>query len=175
MDRRKEENLRVKKSITTALFQIMQSKSLSQITISELVKSADVARASFYRNYCSKEDVLLTLIRDVLEQYRHEMQEDPGGIYSYQNVLLSFQYFEKYRNYVLDLYHSGFGIILLEELNHFHATVEGNMPSSSVEKYALYMYIGAMYNTAITWLCDQKPVSVQKIASYFFSKVKGLS
>lgn len=172
VDKRKEENLRVKESITKTLFHIMQSKSLSEITITEIVKGANVARASFYRNYCSKEDVLLTLIRDVLEQFRQEMQEGPFGIYTYENIFLSFRYFRRYRDYVLDLYRSGFGMVLLEEINHFHESIEGTMPSSSVKKYALYMYIGALFNTAITWLCDEKPVSIEDIASYFFAEVK---
>ena len=70
MDKRKEANLRVKESITTTLFQLMHEKSISDISISELIRRAGVARVSFYRNYESKEDVLVTLIEDVLEQYR---------------------------------------------------------------------------------------------------------
>ena len=48
----------------------MHEKSFSDITISEIIRKARVARVSFYRNYDSKEDVLLTLIDDILEQYR---------------------------------------------------------------------------------------------------------
>ena len=70
MDKRKAENLRVKQSITNALFALMREKSLSDVQITELVGRAGVARASFYRNYDSKEDVLITLVRDVLERFR---------------------------------------------------------------------------------------------------------
>ena len=104
MDKRREENLRVKENIINTLFRFMQKKSLSDITVTELVKGAGVARASFYRNYDSKEDVLVTLIRDVLELFRNEMKEDPAGLYSYDNVVLSFSYFQKYRKYILVLF-----------------------------------------------------------------------
>lgn len=174
MDRRRERNIRVKASITDALFRIMQHKSLSEITITELVDEAHVARASFYRNYCSKEDVLLTLVRDVLDRFRLEMLDGPSGVYSYENVVLSFQYFETYRGYVLDLYNSGFGTAMLEEVNRFHESVEGTMPSSSIEKYALYMYVGALFNTAITWLCEEKPAPLEEIASFFYVSSKKL-
>ena len=103
MDKRREENLRVKENIINTLFCFMQKKSLSDITVTELVKGAGVARASFYRNYDSKEDVLVTLIRDVLELFRNEMKEDTAGLYSYDNVVLSFSYFQKYRKYIPDL------------------------------------------------------------------------
>lgn len=174
MDKRREENLRVKENIINTLFRFMQKKSLSDITVTELVKGAGVARASFYRNYDSKEDVLVKLIRDVLELFRNEMKEGPAGLYSYDNVVLSFSYFRKYRKYILDLYHSGFTMAILEEINHFHESVEGTMPSSSIEKYKLYMYTGALFNTAIVWLSEENPVDAADIASFFFRKIKNI-
>lgn len=172
MDKRKEENLRVKINITHTLFHLMQTKSLSEITITELVKGAGVARASFYRNYDSKEDVLVTLIRDVLELFRRNVKDCPEGLYAYDNILLSFQYFDRYRNYVLDLCRSGFSLLILEELNHFHESMEGTMPSSSTERYALYMYIGALFNTAVTWLSDENPAGLTEIATFFYQKLR---
>ena len=171
MDKRKEANLRVKREITRTLFALMQSKSLSEITVTELVAGAGVARASFYRNYCSKEDVLVTLIRDVLEEFRARMTSGPNGVYSFENMLLSFRYFHAYRSYILDLYHSGFISVFLEELNRFHESVEGNMPSSSIEKYHLYMYIGALFNTAIEWLLKGDPVTPEEMARFFYPSV----
>ena len=166
MDKRREENLRVKENIINTLFRFMQKKSLSDITVTELVKGAGVARASFYRNYDSKEDVL--------ELFRSEMKEDPTGLYSYDNVVLSFSYFRKYRKYILDLYHSGFAMAILEEINRFHESIEGTMPSSSIEKYKLYMYTGALFNTAIVWLSEENPADAADIASFFFQKIKNI-
>lgn len=168
MDKRKEENMRVKRSITDTLFALMMEKSLADISISELVSKAGVARASFYRNYSSKEDVLVTLIRDILEEFRGEMDLTQDTVYTFENVLLSFQYFKKYRSYILDLQHSGFSSVLLDELNCFHENIAGTMPYDSVEKYELYMYIGALTNVAITWLLEDEKISIENIAEYFF-------
>lgn len=171
MDKRKEENIRVKICIANTLFRLMQTKSLSEITITELVQGAGVARVSFYRNYESKEDILVTLIRDVLELFRQEMHEGPEGLYAYENVLLSFQYFQKYKGYILDLCRSGFALAILDEMNRFHESIKGTMHFSSVEKYSLYMYIGALFNTAIVWLSDENPISPVEIADFFFQKM----
>lgn len=67
----------------------------------------------------------------------------------------------------MDLYHSGFITVLLEELNRFHENVAGNMPSSSIEKYHLYMYIGALLNTALIWLSTDDRTSPEEMASLF--------
>lgn len=168
MDKRKESNLRVKGNITKALFALMQTKSLAEITVTELVEDAGVARASFYRNYCSKEDVLVTLIRDVLDDFRSKIPPGQESFYTYDNILLSFRYFYTYRTYLLDLYHSGFLSVFLEELNRFHESVEGTMPSSSIEKYQLYMYIGALFNTVIVWLLERDRTSPEEMAQFFF-------
>lgn len=172
MDRRKEENLRVKCQITNTLFALMQSKSLGDITVTELVKGAGVARSSFYRNYESKEDVLVTLVRDVLELFRRSIKESPQGLYDRENILLSFRFFARYRTYLLDLCRSGFTLLILEELNHFHESIEGTMPSSSMERYSLYMYIGALFNTALTWLADDHPVPPEVMADFFYRKMQ---
>lgn len=172
MDKRKKENLRVKSSITKALFSLMAEKSLADIHITELVEKAGVARASFYRNYASKEDVLVTLIRDVLDEFQNEIDLKEGTFYTYGNILKSFQYLKKYREYVLDLYYSGVLVVLLEELNHFHENIEGNMLHTSIEKYGLYMYIGALLNTAITWFMNDEIITEEEIARYFFQVVQ---
>ena len=168
MDKRRAANLRVKGSITRTLFSLMQTKSLSEITITEIVDGAGVARASFYRNYCSKEDVLVTLIRDVLEDFRSRIAPGQDSFYTYENILLSFTYFHTYRSYILDLYRSGFVSVFLEELNRFHESVEGTMPSSSIEKYQLYMYIGALFNTAMVWLLENDRTTPEEMARFFF-------
>lgn len=63
---------------------------------------------------------------------------------------------------------------ILEEINHFHESIEGTMPSSSIEKYKLYMYTGALFNTAIVWLSEENPVDAADIASFFFRKIKNI-
>ena len=70
MDKRKEANRRVKESITATLLRLLEEKKHFEISISEIIAGAGVARASFYRNYATKESVITTLITDILEKYR---------------------------------------------------------------------------------------------------------
>ena len=167
MDKRKEENIRVLTNITNALFDLMQKKSFSDITITEIIRKSGVARASFYRNYSSKEDVLMKLISGVLEQFSAEVDYNLENYMSYGHVLRCFEYFKKYERYVLDLYRSGFGICLLEELNQFHESIAGVMKVHSLSRYQLYMYIGALYNTAIVWLQSEEQEPAEEIAGIF--------
>lgn len=174
MDKRKAANMRVKDSITKALFELMHRKSFSDISITELIRTAHVARVSFYRNYDSKEDVLITLIEDVLEQFGRTVDSNETDYYTYENIRRSFEYFKCYGDLVLDLYRFGYGSILLEKLNRFHEEIAGTMPNSSIDRYRLYMYMGALFNTAIMWIQNGAKESVEDITR-MFSRTCGFS
>lgn len=168
MDKRKEANQRVKKNITESLFLLMQKKELSEITVTEIIKKAGVARASFYRNYQSKEEVLSVLIDDILEKYLDGRDFSAVKYDSYEGVRKTFSYFEKYQKYALGLHRCGFTALLCEKLNAFHELVAGSMPVDSIERYSIYIFMGALLNTALSWLSGGKKESVDEISAYFF-------
>lgn len=98
MDKRRTENLRVKKNITAALLNLLEEKSISEISVSEIIRKAGVARASFYRNYATKENVIITLIADILEQYRETLTDCGEDYYTYENIHRGFEFFSRYGN-----------------------------------------------------------------------------
>ena len=62
-----ESNKLTRECLTTALMQLMKEKSLDKITITELVKRSGVSRTAFYRNYSSKEDILVDIRNYIAE------------------------------------------------------------------------------------------------------------
>ena len=58
----------VKEALAIALLKLMEHKNLMQISISEIVNKAGVSRSSFYRNFNSKEEILIDYIE---KRYRH--------------------------------------------------------------------------------------------------------
>jgi len=152
MDKRIQENLRVKQCITDALFSLMQEKPLGEITVSEIIRVGGVARASFYRNYKSKEEVITVFIADILERFRNGRDPETIDFMSKNHVKKAFIYFKKYKNYFIDLYNANLISLALEELNNFQAQIAGNMSMDSADKYAIYFYMGAMFNMAFEWV-----------------------
>ena len=51
--------------ITDALLKLMKDKPIEDISIRELCEVAGIGRASFYRNFNSKEDILRGYIRNI--------------------------------------------------------------------------------------------------------------
>lgn len=167
MDKRIEAKQRVKSSITDAVFDLMQQKKLSDITVSEIISRAGVARASFYRNYKSKEEVITVFIGDVLDRFRNGRDFSSIDCMTRAHVKKTFIYFKKYERYFLDLYNANLISLAIEELNNFQAAISGDMPMDSAEKYGVYFYIGAMYNVAFEWVKDGALVSVDDLTDVF--------
>lgn len=72
MNMHEEEHELVKQSLTEALISLMDVKPFSEITVTELVLKAGVARATYYRNFSSKEQVLTDYIDDILRNFYNE-------------------------------------------------------------------------------------------------------
>lgn len=64
-----ERNSYVKGRITGALLELLDQKSLRDISVTGLIGSAQVSRNSFYRNYADKEDVLRQHVRAVTDDW----------------------------------------------------------------------------------------------------------
>lgn len=72
MDRRVE---RTKRHIYRAFFELLQKKDLDDITITELAKSADIDRRTFYMHYQSIQDVLEAFEQSIEDEVRELLKE----------------------------------------------------------------------------------------------------
>ena len=172
MDKRLEANRKVREAITKALFEMMEVQEISKITISDLIKKAGVARISYYRNYETKEDILVGLVHDVLDDFRDTADYDLSDFCSLKHIRRIFTYFDQYRNYVINLYKSGYGTMLLNELNQFHEYIAGDMSANSPDRYSIYAFIGAVYNTAMIWLLEDTQTTPDCISEVVFNLVR---
>ena len=72
MNMHQEEHELIKQSVMEALLALMDVKPFSEITITELVSKAGIARSTYYRNYSSKEEIIAERIDDVLRDFYNE-------------------------------------------------------------------------------------------------------
>ena len=171
MDKRKVENLRVRTAIADALFELLEHKAMASISVSEIVARANVARASFYRNYNSKEDVLTGYIQDVLKDFKNDSACNLSECYELMHVQRTLEFFQTHRHHVLVLHNAGYSSLFLDELNDNHVSVYGNMGSNSLERYKLFVFTGALYNVAVHWLQEERPASPREVAAVFLASL----
>ena len=101
MNKKQETNAFVRECITKALLQLMDKKPISDITITELVERAGVARVSFYRNFTSKENVIEEYLILLIREWGRTFEEkaDPS---LFAPTLLN--HFYAYKEFYLLLY-----------------------------------------------------------------------
>ena len=167
MDKRKEANLRVREAITNAFFTLFAKKKMDDITVTEIVSEAHVARASFYRNFNSKDEVMDSAIRDAIQDMTDGTESSLAQVYKKNHVRRCFELFARYRDYLVEIYRSGFGPRILDALNSFYEQIAGDMPADSTERFSLYVFAGSLYNTAMTWLRDGRGEEPDEVAEVF--------
>ena len=65
----KKESYSVKYEIINAFMKLMTEKSYMDITVTDIINTAQVARASFYRNFSSINDVIDSIVNELSEEF----------------------------------------------------------------------------------------------------------
>ncbi len=98
--------------ITDAMFELLKTKELSQITVTELIRKAGVCRASFYRNFYLTEDVIRQYGTTLYAEINRRIPLTRTGIYEHILAVNTYLYAKRERLGLIErrgLYH------LLEE------------------------------------------------------------
>jgi len=74
-----ERNSYVKEQITETLIKLLNDKNIEDISIRDLCETAQVGRASFYRNYETKEDVLRSHAQKLMKEWTRSVESDPSA------------------------------------------------------------------------------------------------
>ena len=163
-----------KNCIMDALLQLMHTKDYEQITISELTRKAGVSRMSYYRSYSSKDSILTDYMHRILKEYAEELKGPAfqADFQTYDHILWSLKYLQKYKNYVLCLKKANRSEILLHGLDLYMLSVTKPLDKSALERYELYYYSGALYNIFMHWIEDDMKEDIEVIASIIYEHVR---
>ena len=174
--------IRSQTEITQALLLLMQKYPYSEITVKQIILEARLARKTFYRNFDSKDDVLLSLIRGILREY-FDIVNNAGG-----DVLTTiFSFADNNRELLLlldknDMLHvplmcmNEYAPMLIKsqnrQLNPFARLFEGLEPG-----YLTAMNIGAVWNVISLWIhrgMEDEPERVRETVRQYLSRIGGV-
>lgn len=165
-DKRFQENMRVRIAIQDALLELMAERHISEISVSELISKAEIARASYYRNYSSLEEVA----EDYIERMNQEIavlifdKELDEAKISQQNMMSLLNYYLTHRKEILLLYNNGFAELLQNNTDQYLINALGDMPANSISRYNLYLLSGAICRVQIEWLKNEQPEPAEEFA-----------
>lgn len=153
--------------LVQALIQLLQTKSLSNITISELTECAGVSRMTYYRNYQSIDEIFENYLADLVAAYRQDVAAwpDKGNYNDYRNMLHCYQYFYQYREFIACLVKTGLGHLLLQALDGYILDTYYTEDKGRDFYYTLRAFSGSLYNIYVTWILEDAVESAEEIVS----------
>ena len=150
-----------------ALIQLLRTKSLSNITISELTERAGVSRMTYYRNYSSMDEIFTSYLKDLIDAYREDVSgwPDKGNYNDYRNMLHCYEYFDHYREFIACLVNTGLGHLLLQSLDSYILDTYYTEDKGRDFYYTLRAFSGSLYNIYVTWIMENSMESAEEIVS----------
>lgn len=161
-------NAYVIEHLKNALLKLLSEKSLNDISISELVETAEVGRASFYRNYEQKEDILKAHIDCLFREWTDEWQKNDGAPLSEQ-IRIMIAHFEKHRDFYKLLNERNLTYLLKDAV----IGICGPKPEyEKVQAYASAFVAYTLYGWIDVWFQRGMRESADEMAEMF--KTQGL-
>ena len=172
-DKRKEANQQVKDRLLDALLEFAGEKDFSQLKVTELVERSGVARASFYRNFDSVEDIVDYGIKRMARLYHEGMPAACGDAHSREAMRYKFRFYRDHAAIVLAFHRAHLSTTLLDVITDCEISEGGDMPASSIARFELYYYAGAFYNMLVCWLEGGMRETPEALADEFLRIARG--
>ena len=163
----KNSNFFSRDCMVQALIQLLKTKSLSNITITELTERAGVSRMTYYRNYHSLDDIFSSYLKDLVESYRQDVATwpDKGNYNDSRNMLHCYEYFNHYKEFIACLVQTGLGHLLLQALDGYILDTYYTEDKGQDFYYTLRAFSGSLYNIYVTWILEDSKESAEEIVS----------
>lgn len=156
-------NAYVIKHLTDAFLSLLAEKPLEDISISELVDTAGVGRASFYRNYKRKEDILKAYLDTLFREWTDEWKKNDGVPLSKQ-IHTMIVHFEKHHSFYQLLNERGLTYLLKDVI----ISICGPKPEyEKTQAYTTAFVAYTLYGWIDVWFQRGMVESADEIAELF--------
>ncbi len=166
---------KTKKAIRLALFELLDTKDLNKITITELTKTADISRKTFYIHYNKLEDVLIEAENELIAAFI----EGTDKLSFSNNQKFFFDLFynldkhftddlEYYKKLAKSSYAKAFSERVGETLFKKLYTLLKPILDYRGEQleYACIVIASSVYNVFMEWLRSDSPLDIVQISDF---------
>lgn len=172
--------IRSKKEITDALLFLMEKAPYNEISVKQIIMESKLARKTFYRNFESKDDVLLSLLRTRLQDYFSVINSGDADVLS---TIFSFAVKNKKLLKLLDK--NNMLHIMLQCMNEnlsMHKTGKVSKVNPFVQlfqgldsEYLIALNIGAIWNVISIWVhqdMKENPEYIKQTIGTYLKRIK---
>lgn len=161
-----------KESVFSALMKLLKNRAFNEITITEITKVAGVSRAAFYRNYVTKEDIIIFYLRDLFQELLMELQklESKNKL---NRTRLFFSFFKEHGAFIENLIEAELSHIFYEQfcvyVTDFFENQTNKLSKSPLYQKYLPQYIASgLFRVLQEWIKGGMVESVDDITQFMF-------
>lgn len=138
--------------IVQALFKLMSEYAFDKISVTDIAEKAGVGRATFYRYFKRKEDVIIYYFDHNTKEFIFSQRFYPRCKEDYiKTVIKALTVFKENKEVFKLIKKARLEYIYLDYLNvNFVKTFENDYPDSGI--YSPCIYAGMLFNVSMAWL-----------------------
>lgn len=168
-------SLRTRRLVSAAMMELLTEKRYSAITVQDLLDRAGIGRSTFYAHYFDKEDVLASVVEQMLASFSQRLsQHEPG-----QGIIPSLELFRhawEHRAFFQAMARGHAGERLLEtgrallsrNIEQALASVYPAEAASATPLPVMAQYLaGAFFNLFKWWMEAEMPYTPEQMDSIF--------
>lgn len=158
--------------IIDALFILMKDYDFDEISVTQIAQKAGVSRATFYRFFLSKEEVIISFLERETNQYLAKRASLDVGPHSPDDIISSvFGALYGIKEEILTLVHQRLETTMLQFLNKsFSAALAERY--ENVPALIPYIYAGLIYNVSLEWIKGGCKESVEEVSKMVISTLR---
>ena len=154
--------------IEQAFYELMREKDYTNITVTDIIKRAQVSRASFYRHFNSIGDIMEYSLRNLFDKITDEVI--PIMLSTDEKEIRDFLFSYTYQNMAMQetlaaCLPSNTAVIFSRCMTYMQNYGRPGKEMSSEQKYRLYARSGVINSILMKWLADGKEESVEEIVN----------
>jgi len=169
---------RTRKWLQDALSALMKEKPFQDIQITEITVRAQVSRPTFYLHFRSKEELLLSYVDTIFEEFRAATaaelargKNDPRKF-----CVMLFEYWERYADALERVINADVQDVLLDRLRQYVAIVMADLApfhgrdvaDPHMRAFVVDYVAGGAYMLLTGWIIQKMPFSAEKMGTLFY-------
>lgn len=165
---------RTKRILRECLFNLLEKKTIDELTVKELTEAADINRSTFYFYYNDINDMMKQIQNEIFEVFEENVISPQASFFTVEDFkeyilrfLLFCKEYEKICKFVISNDPSNFLSNKIKDslLKHIPNSYK-TFPPEDPKRYLTCFAVSAIWETVIQWMYDGMEVDPENMASF---------
>lgn len=172
MSKNQKTTLYLKECMADAFLSLLKEKAFSEIRIEDIVNKAEVGRTTYFRNFSSKQEILVYKLIRLWERYAEEHNIKEQRNFDINNALPFFQYNLEIKDTLKIMYDAGLQSLVFESFTNIMLPAD---KADAKKCYREKFYSYGLFGLLDDWINRDFKETPEEMADYLREFVKNTS